>query len=150
MTPEQWAALSFSWKLFVGAVALGGVLYGIYKASQEGAKKGAKKGSEVVEEMTASQTSLLNEMAAQQLRMHTDVKAIQGETSGLALALGNVQGEQRALSDGQRALADTVYGLALAHVQLEAIVRKRDPDNERLNALTAKLTPAPPAERRKA
>lgn len=136
LTPEQW---------FASAAVAGGLLWGIWEAS----RKGAQKGSEVVQQMTASQNELLHKIAASQLATIEGVESIKTSTSTLATKVGEVVGEQRALSDGQRALADTVHGLALAHVQLEAIVHRREPDTERLNALTAKLTPAPPAERRK-
>jgi hypothetical protein len=141
MTPQEYVALSFGWKVFLYAAAIGGLLWGLYKASKEG----AKKGNQVVVEKTDEQTKLLHTIAADQLEMRREIKA---SNDGLAQQVGELRGQQGALSDGQRAIQDTVLGLALAHVQLEAIVQKRDPDNERLKALTAKITPNPPAPSR--
>lgn len=144
MTPEQFAALPFAWQLALGGVAVGGGLYGIFKAVKEGAKQGNK----VVVAKTDEQTTLLNAMAAEQILQRKDLREIKVSTGNLAHKVGVLTGTTASLTDGQRALQDTVQGLALAHVQLDAIVHKREVDEERLRALTAKLTPAPPASSR--
>jgi hypothetical protein len=122
---------------FIGALVAGGL-----------AAWQARKGAGAIESKTDDQTKLLHTIASGQIEMQRDVSHLKTESSGLAVQLGELKGQQAALSDGQRALQDTVLGIALSHVQLEDIVHKREPDKERLNALTAKLTPAPPAHRK--
>lgn len=161
MTLEQWTALAWAWKtgvtIFLVASTIGGLLWGVYKTSQEGAKKGAASagaaaaavGEQILNENTA-QTHVLEALRASMTDLGTRFTA---SDMNHANQVAETNRRLGAHDETLKTHADSIHthDLRIRTVEdglarVQTVVATRKVDRDLGTALVAALTPEPPKE----